>query len=150
MLMPPSSSTRLCAYRSRASVSSAASTTNSHATSHSARFIWTWLREIVPCDQPVLLDGAHRGPADHLVKLPRGDARSGALGPHVSGVDRGPRGDVANRHDAVQRHVADILLAGLDHLGRAACLFDGANSADEIRELRRLHRALLVGTRQRA
>src|SRR5438105_3357386 len=72
------------------------------------------LRDVFPLDQLISRDRARSSLPDHVLQLPRGNSCAGTLHPHVVLADRRARGDVANRHDAVERHVANVLLAGLN------------------------------------
>mgnify|MGYP003694720105 CR=1 FL=1 len=74
----------------------------------------------------------------------------GPFRPHVVRSDRRAGGDVAQRDDAVQRHVAHVLLAGLNRLGRPARPLDGAEALHDLGQLDRLDRALLIGSGQRS
>ena len=88
--------------------------------------------EIVPAQQRVLRDRALRPTPDDFVELPRRNASAGPLGPHVGGADGRARRDIADRHDAVEGHVPDILLAGLNLFRRAERFLDRANPAHQI------------------
>src|SRR5712671_3774329 len=76
--------------------------------------------KIVPGDQLVFREGPFGDASDDLAELPRRDAGAGPLGPDVVGADDRADRDRANRHDAVVRHVADVLLTRLNLLRRAA------------------------------
>src|SRR5438874_358685 len=106
--------------------------------------------EIVPCDQPVFGNGACRDAADDLAEVARRDSGAGPLRPHIVRTDGGAGRDVADRNDAVERHVADILLARLNLFDRAARLLDRADAAHERLELLGFHRSLLVGAGERS
>ena len=72
--------------------------------------------QIFPANQLIFRNRALRGPADHILQLSSGNARAGTLDPDIFLRDFRAGGDVANRHDAMERHVADVLLARLNLL----------------------------------